>query len=163
MFGVEGKLIEARRAAGLRRYRLTAGLAFTFGLALASLALTSGGPVGAQGPKDGPFPGSTARARLALALEAIEHYQEGRRDGLLAGDDQGMVRWLRRVYEARRDLASSKAERIAAAEEFDRAARSILEIAEEQHRNGQESLIELLEARYFRAEAEELLARARAE
>jgi hypothetical protein len=98
-----------------------------------------------------------AKARVEAARRGLEHLDPGP-----AGSaDPGLVRvWARRVADAELALCGSPAERKAVLEAYVRRARDAEQAVRAVYRKGAAPLIEVLEAEFFRADAEALLAEA---
>jgi hypothetical protein len=96
-----------------------------------------------------------AKARVEAARRGLEHLDLGP-----AGSaDPGLVRvWARRVADAELALCGTPAERRAVLEAYVRRARDAEQAVRTVYRRGAVGQIEVLEAAFFRADAEALLA-----
>jgi hypothetical protein len=128
----------------MTRRQLLAGVA---GLALPATA-EAGGPSAAKAPPKG-------RARLEAAKRGLEQFDLGS----AGGADWGLARvWARRVADAELAVCCRPAERTAALEAYVRRARDAERVVRAGYKKGAVALAAVLEAEYFRADAEALLA-----
>jgi hypothetical protein len=108
--------------------------------------------------------GSTeaALARVKLAQEGLKAVRQHiSRGGFHAGERDPVYVWSRRRYEARHELARTKAERIAAAQEHFDEMSQVERLVEQIHKAGDADPLSLMDAQYRRLEAETWLARAK--
>jgi hypothetical protein len=117
------------------------------GLAVAAAAEADAPREGVASPK--------GKARLEAAKRGLAQVDRGP-----AGDaDWGLVRlWARRVADAELALCCRPAERKAALEALVRRARDTEQVVRAVSKTGAVSQVELLEAEFFRADAEALMA-----
>jgi hypothetical protein len=94
------------------------------------------------------------KARLEAARRGLEQFEQGS----AGSTDYGLVRvWARRVMEAELVLCACPAERKAALEAYVRRARNVERVVRAGHKAKAVALGEVLEAEFFRADAEALL------
>jgi hypothetical protein len=95
------------------------------------------------------------KARLDAAKRGLAHLDRGP-----AGSaDPGLFRvWARRVADAELAMCGTPAERKAVLEAYVRRARDAERVVRAVHKNGAAPRVEVLEAEFFRADAEALLA-----
>jgi hypothetical protein len=128
---------------------------FLLGLA----GVLAGGGAALAAPGDAPAP-STAKARLALARDAIEAVRANIGRGLFQpGERDPIYIWSQRRFEARLDLSSRKADRVAAAQEHLDEMKKVEEVVSRMHAAGEIDRLARLEAEYRRLEAEGWLER----
>jgi hypothetical protein len=121
------------------------------GLALPTTAV-AGEPPAVKVPPEG-------KARLAAAKRGLAQFDPGADHGA----DCGLIRlWARRVVDAELALCGRPAERKAALEAYVCRARTVERIVRAGHKAGAVALGEVLEAEFFRADAEALLAEEKA-
>jgi hypothetical protein len=125
-------------------------------LVLGGLALAAGGrAVRAAGDRK---PSATTEARLKLAQAAVEAVRAHiSRTEFNAGERDPLVIWSRRRLEARLDLSTTKAQRVAAAREHLDEMKGLEQTVIRMHEMGQIDRLTRMDAEYRRLEAENWL------
>jgi hypothetical protein len=134
-------------------------------LGLAGLLAGAGGRVvlaAAPGAGDAAAAAATAQARLALAKSAIEAVRANIGRGLFnPGERDPLSIWSRRRFEARLELAKTKADRIAAAQEHADEMKAAEQLVVRMHAAGEVDRLVQMDAEYRRLEADSWLERER--
>lgn len=120
---------------------------------------TQGAPVAKPPANDD---NATARERVNVAKQALEVLQAQVTSGTIHSGDARFFTWRLRLANAYRDQGD-KAARMAALESLVTGAKAAEEAAKALHASGRGQVIDALEARNSRLEAEEMLAKAKAE
>jgi hypothetical protein len=125
---------------------------------LALGALLAGGRAALAAADESPKPNASAQARLKLAQEALETVRAAIGRGQFSpGERDPISIWSRRRMEARLDLSTTKAERVAAAQEnLDEMAR-VDQIVNRMYQAGQVDKLARMDAEYRRWEAQSWL------
>jgi hypothetical protein len=129
---------------------------------LAFGGLLMGGARALAAPKAAEGSAEVAQARVKLAQEGLKAVRQNiSRGGFHAGERDPVYVWSRRRYEARQELARTKADRIAAAQEHFDEMSEVERLVEQIHKAGEVDPLSLMDAQYRRLEAETWLARAK--
>ena len=105
-------------------------------------------------------PSSTGQARLKLAREALETARaQVARGRFRPGERDPLSIWSRRRFESRLDLARTKAERVAAAQEHLDEMKATEQHVTREAEAGEVDRLAVMEAQYRRLEAESWLER----
>ncbi len=107
-------------------------------------------------------PAEIAKEQIRVAKQAIEVLRALSRSGTISPVDPRHLNWSRRIVDAERERGASKAELIAAIEDYWQAAKALEKRARAQHEAGQLTHADLYDAQYHVLEAELLLAKAKA-
>ncbi|MGO9470881.1 MAG: hypothetical protein ACLQVF_42860 [Isosphaeraceae bacterium] len=97
---------------------------------------------------------SLAQEQLALARQALKGLDQMYKNGDVSLDDPRIAVWERRQDEAVRDAGTSRAEFIAALEDYVTRMRNRQRIVEERHRAARVAFVDVLDAKYRVLEAE---------
>lgn len=155
----EGRLEPVREPSGAKEPGPLARKSRRALLALGGL-LMGGRAVHASGS---PVRSATAEARLKLTTTALEAVRTNLGRGRFnPGERDPIVIWSRRRMEARLDLSTSRAERIAAAQENLDEMKAMELVVARMHEAGEIDRLALLDSQYRRLEAETWLEQQRA-
>jgi hypothetical protein len=125
---------------------------------LAPGGIVAGGQVALGATGDARRPSATAHARLKLAQTALEAARANIGRGTFsAGERDPIGVWSRRRTEARLELSTTKAERVAAAREHVNEVKGLEQLVERMHAAGQVDALTKMDAEYRRLEAESWL------
>jgi hypothetical protein len=104
-----------------------------------------------------PVPASFAQQRLEISQRAVDLGRELYSRGLTS-DLPELATWSRRLMEAKRDLATSDAERDGAMQDYVTRMKELESLADGRFRTGLGTEYDTLAARFMRVEAEEMAA-----
>ncbi len=120
----------------------------------------AGGPGALAGPEDRQEIKVTAEARLKLVREALELVRANVGRGQFnPGERDPLYIWSRRRLEARLDLSTTKAERVAAAQEHLDEMKTVAELIKRVNEAGDLDRLVQMDAEYRRLEAVSWLSR----
>ncbi len=120
----------------------------------------AGGHAALAAPEVAQDAKAAAQARLKLAREAIEAVRANLARGQFnPGERDPIYIWSRRRMEARLDVATTKAERVAAAEEHLNEMKGVAELIKRVHEAGDVDRLVAMDAEYRWLEAASWLAR----